>query len=84
METTNFMALVTTATEKYTKMVDAAYKLKSKTNSEAEFDSLIKLVHSVYQDEIAMIYQYAMAEAKNEALKPKKEELKIPCFMTTK
>lgn len=80
MDETRFMALMTTATEKYTKMVDEAYRLRSKTNSGAEFDSLINLIHSVYQDEVSMIYQYAMAETKNESKKPKRE-LKIPCFM---
>lgn len=81
MDEIRFVALMTTATDKYTKMVDAAYRLKNRSNTDEGFDNLINLIHSTFQDQAYLIYQYTLLEAEKEEKKPKKKELKIPCFM---
>lgn len=77
MDTTNFEAMVATAASKYTKLVNTMYE-----GADVNDDKFIKnmnLIHSIYQDEMALIARLYENEycKKNE----KKIELKVFDFM---
>lgn len=53
MVMTNIMAMMETANDKYSKLIDSMYQIKA--GSEVDFDKVIKLIHSVYNDEVELI-----------------------------
>lgn len=72
----NYLAMVETADEKYTKLVEYIQKLKN--GSEVNYDKIFGLMKSIHKDEIMLIVSLYEAE---EYINRKKEELKIPSFM---
>ena len=76
MTTVNFNAMVATANEKYTKLVDSMYKAKT----EEDRDRNLNQLRSIYMDEmnlIAMLHDIAVENKTEE----KKVELKLFDFM---
>ena len=66
MVMTNIMAMMETANDKYSKLIDSMYQIKA--GSEVDFDKVIKLIHSVYNDEVELITKL------NEIEQPKYEK----------
>lgn len=64
MKETNFNVMMATASEKYTKLIDAAYKMKN--GSDIDFEKFIKLIHSVYMDQSDLIFKLCCEDAKKE------------------
>ena len=77
METTNFNAMVATATSKYTKLIDSMY---NGDGSQENLEKNLSMIHSIYQDEMNLIaeLQGIRAEKKKEE---KRVELKVFDFM---
>lgn len=63
-EKLNFDVMMATASEKYTKLISDAYKLKN--GSEVDFDKFIKLIGSVYKDEVNLIFKLGCYKHENE------------------
>lgn len=76
MDSINFNAMVATANEKYTKLVDSMYKAKT----EEDLNRNLNMVHSLYKDEMDLIAKLhdIIIEKKTEE---KKVELKLFDFM---
>lgn len=72
----NYLAMVETVDEKYTKLVEYIQKLKN--GSEVDYDKIFGLMKSIHKDEMMLIVSLYEAE---EYINRKKEELKIPSFM---
>lgn len=72
----NYLAMVETADEKYTKLVEYIQRLKN--GSEVDYDKIFGLMKSIHKDEMTLIVSLYEAE---EYINRKKEELKIPSFM---
>lgn len=72
----NYLAMVETADEKYTKLVEYIQRLKNR--SEVDYDKIFGLMKSIHKDEMTLIVSLYEAE---EYINRKKEELKIPSFM---
>ena len=76
MTTVNFNAMVATANEKYTKLVDSMYKAKT----EEDLGKNLNLLRSIYMDQmdlIAMLHDISVENKTEE----KKVELKLFDFM---
>lgn len=76
-EITNFSAMLTTATSKYTDLVNGMYGMN--VEDKKTLDHNMNLINSIYKDEmelLAQLYGYELKESKK-----KKWELKIPSFM---
>lgn len=74
---TNFKAMVSTATSKYTKLVESMYGSEI---SEENLNKNLNLIHSIYLDEmdlIAMLHDITSSNEKTE----KRVELKLFDFM---
>lgn len=80
---TNFNAMMTAATDKYTQLIDIAYKLKSGVGGEEDYTKLINIIHSNYMDEADLIFNLCNKNHTVEELKPNKE-IQIPIFMAKK
>ena len=80
---TNFNAMMTAATDKYTQLIDIAYKLKSGVGEEEDYTKLINIIHSNYMDEADVIFNLCNENHADEELKPKKE-IQIPILMAKK
>lgn len=80
---TNFNAMMTAATDKYTQLIDIAYKLKSGVGEEEDYAKLINIIHSNYMDEADLIFNLCNENHTAEELKPNKE-IQIPIFMAKK
>ena len=76
MNFVNFNAMVATANEKYTKLVDSMYKAKT----EEDLEKNLNLLRSIYMDQmdlIAMLHDISVENKTEE----KKVELKLFDFM---
>ncbi len=73
---TKYEVLMKTATDKYAKLVDAAYKLRD--GAEVDCEKLVSLVHSIYMDEANLIFELCCQEEQH---REEKQELQIPVFM---
>lgn len=80
---TNFNAMMMTATDKYTQLIDIAYKLKSGVGEEEDYTKLINIIHSTYMDEAELIFNLCNENQTVEELRPNKE-IQIPMFMAKK
>lgn len=72
----NYLAMVETADDKYTRLVEYIQKLRN--GSEVDYDKIFGLMKSIHKDEIALIVNLYEAE---QYIKRSKEELQIPSFM---
>lgn len=75
---TNFKAMVTTASEKYTKLIESVYHIEG--ISDEDLNKILILVHSVYLDEMDLISMLYDAKEEKE-VSEKKVELKLFDFM---
>lgn len=76
MDSVNFNAMVATANEKYTKLVDSMYKAKT----EEDLGKNLNLLRSIYMDQmdlIAMLHDITVENKSEE----RKVELKLFDFM---
>ena len=73
---TNFKAMVATANEKYTKLVDSMYK----TKTEEDLEKNLNLLRSIYMDQTDLIAMLHDISVKNKT-EEKKVELKLFDFM---
>ena len=78
METNNFKAMVTTASNKYTKLIEAMYNTEG--ISDADLNRNLNLIHSIYADEMDLIAALYNIELEKKEEK-KKVELKLFDFM---
>ncbi len=76
MNSVNFNAMVATANEKYTKLVDSMYKAKT----DEDLNRNLNMVHSIYQDEMDLIAKLHDITVENKT-EEKKVELKLFDFM---
>ena len=76
MDSINFNAMVATANEKYTKLVDSMYKAKT----EEDLNRNLNMVHSLYKDEMDLIVKLHDIIVENKT-EEKKVELKLFDFM---
>lgn len=76
MDSVNFNAMVATANEKYTKLVDSMYKAKT----EDDLGKNLNLLRSIYMDQMDLIAMLHDISVKNKT-EEKKVELKLFDFM---
>ena len=76
MDSVNFNAMVATANEKYTKLVDSMYKAKT----EEDLGKNLNLLRSIYMDQMDLIAMLHDISVKNKT-EEKKVELKLFDFM---
>lgn len=74
-----FNLMVSTANEKYAKVIDSVFQAKE-DGSKENFDRIFKLIHSIYNDEIELIAKLCEAEKKEEK-EPIKKEIQVFGFM---
>ncbi len=79
MVMTNIMAMMETANDKYAKLIDSMYQIKA--GSEVDFDKVIKLIHSVYNDEVELITKLNEIEQPKYEKKPEQRELQVVTFV---
>lgn len=77
---TNHYALLETATEKYTQLVDYICKLQN--GIEVNPKSVNKLVHSIYKDEIYLIDRLKNTEEMLQKQQEPQQSIKIFEFMS--
>ena len=78
MESTNFKAMVVTASSKYAKLVESMHMISGIT--EDDLNKNLNLIHSIYMDEMDLIATLHGTVMKNEEAE-KKVELKLFDFM---
>ena len=76
MDSVNFNAMVATANEKYTKLVDSMYKAKT----EDDLNRNLNMIHSIYKDEMDLIAKLHDITVENKS-EDRKVELKLFDFM---
>lgn len=79
MVMTNIMAMMETANDKYSKLIDSMYQIKA--GSEVDFDKVIKLIHSVYNDEVELITKLNEIEQPRYEKKSEQRELQVFTFV---
>lgn len=77
---TNHYALLETATEKYTQLVDYICKLQN--GIEVNPEAVNKLVHSIYKDEIYLIDRLKSTEEMLQKQQEPQQSIKIFEFMS--
>lgn len=76
---TNFKAMLTTANEKYTSLLNMVYRLKS--GQEIDPDKLMNLIHSVYMDEAELIFELCSSDRETKNEMDEDKIIHIPSFM---
>lgn len=74
----NFQAMVETADDKYTKLVDMVCQLKN--GSDVDYDRILNLINSIHNDEMELIVR--MCEIEKERKTISKDGVQVFGFMT--
>lgn len=75
----NLSAMLKTANSKYSVLLDTLYGQKAESESDGDYDKAIRLVHSMYNDQVELLAQLSEAEKENE--RKEMEGLQIVSFV---
>ena len=79
MKQFDFGAMLKTANSKYSALLDTLYGQKAESESDGDYDKAIRLVHSMYNDQIELLAQLSEAEKEND--RKEMEALKVVSFV---
>ena len=77
MKRFDFGAMLKTANSKYSALLDTLYGQKAE--SDGDYDKAIRLVHSMYNDQVELLAQLSEAEKEND--RKEMEQLKVVSFI---
>ena len=75
----NLSAMLKTANSKYSALLDTLYGQKAESESDGDYDKAIRLVHSMYNDQVELLAQLSEVEKENE--RKEMEGLQIVSFV---
>ncbi|NSJ25470.1 hypothetical protein [Blautia glucerasea] len=75
----NLKAMLNAANSKYSALLDTLYGQKAESESNGDYDKAIRLVHSMYNDQVELLAQLSEAEKENE--RKEMEGLQIVSFV---
>ena len=75
---TNYKAMLRTANDKYAKLLDAIYQMKN--GQSINYDQTISLIHSMYNDELELIFEVCTSDTEDNVTDSNKV-IQIPSFM---
>lgn len=75
----NLGAMLKTANNKYSALLDTLYGQKAESESDGDYDKAIRLVHSMYNDQMELLA--ALSEAEKENDRKEMEQLKVVGFV---
>lgn len=75
----NLKAMLNAANSKYSALLDTLYGQKAESESNGDYDKAIRLVHSMYNDQVELLAQLSEAEKENE--RKEMEGLKVVSFV---
>ena len=79
MKQFDFGAMIRTANSKYSALLDTLYGQKAESESDGDYDKAIRLVHSMYNDQMEILAELSKAEKENE--RKEMEGLQIVSFV---
>lgn len=79
MKQFDFGAMLRTANSKYSALLDTLYGQKAESESDGDYDKAIRLVHSMYNDQMEILAELSKAEKENE--RKEMEGLQIVSFV---
>ena len=79
MKQFDFGAMLKTANSKYSALLDTLYGQKAESESDGDYDKAIRLVHSMYNDQMEILAELSKAEKENE--RKEMEGLQIVSFV---
>ena len=79
MKQFDFGAMLRTANSKYSALLDTLYGQKAESESDGDYDKAIRLVHSMYNDQMEILAELSKAEKENE--RKEMEALKVVSFV---
>ena len=75
----NLSAMLKTANSKYSALLDTLYGQKAESESDGDYDKAIRLVHSMYNDQMELLAQLSEVEKEND--RKEMEQLKVVGFV---
>lgn len=75
----NFTEMLKTANSKYSALLDTLYGQKAESESDGDYDKAIRLVHSMYNDQIELLAQLSEVQKEND--RKEMEALKVVSFV---
>lgn len=79
MKQFDFGAMLKTANSKYSALLDTLYRQKAESESDGDYDKAIRLVHSMYNDQMEILAELSKAEKENN--RKEMEQLKVVRFV---
>lgn len=79
MKKIDFTSMLKTANSKYSALLDTLYGQKAESESNGDYDKAIRLVHSMYNDQVELLAQLSEAEKEND--RKEMEQLKVVGFV---
>ena len=79
MKQFDFGAMLKTANSKYSALLDTLYGQKAESESDGDYDKAIRLVHSMYNDQMEILAELSKAEKENN--RKEMEQLKVVGFV---
>lgn len=79
MKQFDFGAMLKTANSKYSALLDTLYGQKAESESDGDYDKAIRLVHSMYNDQMEILAELSKAEKEND--RKEMEQLKVVGFV---
>lgn len=75
----NLGATLRAANSKYSALLDTLYGQKAESKSDVDYDKAIRLVHSMYNDQVELLAQLSEVEKEND--RKEMEQLKVVSFI---
>lgn len=79
MKQFDFGAMLRTANSKYSALLDTLYGQKAESESDRDYDKAIRLVHSMYNDQMEILAELSKVEKEND--RKEMEQLKVVGFV---
>ena len=79
MKTIDFTSMLKTANSKYSALLDTLYGQKAESESDGDYGKAIRLVHSMYNDQIELLAQLSEVQKEND--RKEMEALKVVSFV---
>ena len=79
MKKIDFTSMLKTANSKYSALLDTLYGQKAESESDGDYDKAIRLVHSMYNDQMELLAQLSEVEKEND--RKEMEQLKVVGFV---
>ena len=79
MKKFDFGAMLRTANSKYSALLDTLYGQKAESESNGDYDKAIRLVHSMYNDQMEILAELSKAEKEND--RKEMEALQVVSFV---